>query len=380
MSLHLSDRRLRQIRDVQELMIAARERPAVEPWAEDVHAAMARLFGVERSLLVLPMGHSNEILVHPSNMADQTVRGFRQAMSSTPPGINEYDDPLLNRAMKRLAMAGVRVWSVRSAERVTGIRLEAMPRLYPEVIQPGRLDDHVGMTHALPSGQALFHVFADPGGVAHLDEQVLQIFHLLQPAFAVATLRWANGAGDDALLQSALDAVGGGAALYRDGTEYFRNDALRELLRSDPQREEITEAMRAHARRLTLASNSCQLLIAADLDARSLTTSRNRYRLTATRFDRQSDGLSATVMVSVRAAIPPLPETRQLAERYGLTARQAETALLLARGMTNREIADRLGVSEHTARHHAQRVLEKVGTGTRKALAVRLLAGRHLSP
>lgn len=83
-------------------------------------------------------------------------------------------------------------------------------------------------------------------------------------------------------------------------------------------------------------------------------------------------------MVTVHPAVPLLPGEAELRERYGLTARQAEVARLLARGRSNREIANRLGISPHTARHHAQRVLEKVGAPSRKPLALHLLADRRI--
>jgi len=49
----------------------------------------------------------------------------------------------------------------------------------------------------------------------------------------------------------------------------------------------------------------------------------------------------------------------------GLTRRQLEIARLLASRATNAEIASSLGISVHTARHHSQRVLEKLGITSR---------------
>jgi DNA-binding CsgD family transcriptional regulator len=377
-SLHLSDHRIRKIREVQELFVAPPDRPGVERWAEAVHSAVSSLFGTERSLLILPRGGPDDMLVHAFQLDERTVRGFREAMAGTGAQVNEYNDPLLDRAMRRLAKAGVRVWSARSAEQVTRIRLAEMPRLYPELIQPGRLEEHVGMTHPLPEGQALFHVFADPGGATRLNDEVLQMFHLLLPTFGVTAVALATGPPGDVPLRAALDAAGGAAALYRNGAELYRSAALRDLLRSEECRDDLVAAMLHHARRFAGASNGCDLMSAVDVAPRFLEAPGNRYRLTATPFEPQTEGCPTTVMVSVRAALPPFPERAHLVERYRLTTRQADVALLLAQGMTNREIADRIGVSEHTARHHAQRVLEKVGTGTRKALAIRLLADRDL--
>lgn len=49
-----------------------------------------------------------------------------------------------------------------------------------------------------------------------------------------------------------------------------------------------------------------------------------------------------------------------LASRFGLTAQESRVALLLAEHRSNREIAELLGVSVHTARHHTERVLSKL--------------------
>lgn len=55
----------------------------------------------------------------------------------------------------------------------------------------------------------------------------------------------------------------------------------------------------------------------------------------------------------------------ELQSRYGLTDRQVEVARLLARGMSNAEIAEALGLSTYTARNHTEQVLLKLGASTR---------------
>lgn len=64
-----------------------------------------------------------------------------------------------------------------------------------------------------------------------------------------------------------------------------------------------------------------------------------------------------------------------VARRCRLTARQTEVARLLLARRSNREIADQLGVSFHTARNHVQTVLDKLGVSSR-AQARRLLEPR----
>ena len=57
---------------------------------------------------------------------------------------------------------------------------------------------------------------------------------------------------------------------------------------------------------------------------------------------------------------PPLdPRTR------GLTAREQEVALLVARGLTNRRIALELSISEHTVANHVRKILKKLGLRSR---------------
>jgi DNA-binding CsgD family transcriptional regulator len=59
-------------------------------------------------------------------------------------------------------------------------------------------------------------------------------------------------------------------------------------------------------------------------------------------------------------------------ERYDLTPREAQVAQLLSRRATNREIAEQLGVSPHTVRHHIEGVFAKLGVHSRRAIARRL--------
>src|SRR5688500_13453516 len=53
-----------------------------------------------------------------------------------------------------------------------------------------------------------------------------------------------------------------------------------------------------------------------------------------------------------------------------LTAREREVLGLLARGMSNPQIAARLAISEHTAKFHAGQILAKLGAATRTEAVV----------
>ena len=64
----------------------------------------------------------------------------------------------------------------------------------------------------------------------------------------------------------------------------------------------------------------------------------------------------------------------QLMQRFGLTSRQAAVARLLARGLTNPEIAEALAISRFTVRNHAEQVLAKIGVAGRGRVASALRA------
>jgi len=57
---------------------------------------------------------------------------------------------------------------------------------------------------------------------------------------------------------------------------------------------------------------------------------------------------------------------------YGLTARELEVAVLLAQGRSNAAIAEALQISAHTARHHSQRILTKLGVHSRAEAGAKL--------
>ena len=65
------------------------------------------------------------------------------------------------------------------------------------------------------------------------------------------------------------------------------------------------------------------------------------------------------------------------ARRAGLTAREVEVLSLVAEGLSNRQVAARLVVSEHTVHRHLANVFAKLGVSSRAA-AVSLAAEREL--
>ena len=63
----------------------------------------------------------------------------------------------------------------------------------------------------------------------------------------------------------------------------------------------------------------------------------------------------------------------QLRVTFGLRGREPQVALLAAEGLSNADIAQRMRLSAHTVRHYLERVLDRLGLHSRKALALHLM-------
>lgn len=83
------------------------------------------------------------------------------------------------------------------------------------------------------------------------------------------------------------------------------------------------------------------------------------------------------VAVTIELARPD-DLARILLDSYGLTPRETDIVLLLARGLSTKEIAAELAISAHTVRDHTRAVYEKAGVGNRGELVAALFANHVL--
>lgn len=79
-----------------------------------------------------------------------------------------------------------------------------------------------------------------------------------------------------------------------------------------------------------------------------------------------SDSLTTALAVSLRSA-PVLDETRDIAR---LSPREVDVLYCIANGMSNRQIADHLGISDGTVKVHVKHVLKKLNFATRVEAAL----------
>jgi HD-GYP domain-containing protein (c-di-GMP phosphodiesterase class II) len=127
--------------------------------------------------------------------------------------------------------------------------------------------------------------------------------------------------------------------------------------------------------RANMLSPSARILAAADVYAAMRELRPHRAARTAVEA---ADGLLAEVRAgrlggeaadAVLAAAGH-PMTRRIERPAGLTAREVEILRLLARGLLNKEIARRLGITTKTVGNHVEHIYAKTGVSTRAAAAL----------
>jgi non-specific serine/threonine protein kinase len=88
----------------------------------------------------------------------------------------------------------------------------------------------------------------------------------------------------------------------------------------------------------------------------------------------------ALALLAALPAPPPHPHARSASDAHPLTHREREIAALIARGLTNRAIAERLVIAERTAETHVSNILGKLGLDTRAQIATWAVARRLRQP
>ena len=170
----------------------------------------------------------------------------------------------------------------------------------------------------------------------------------------------------DALPEAVMiyDASGNLVHANPRALELVRNDARRDAAaRVQAEAQRIAWTVSATARRAS--SRSAGGAATRDASVREVRAGANVFRLRGTFAPAGTLGAEPSVFVTAAfETVNPLTDD-ELRAQFGLSAREIEVARLVAAGLSNQEIAEKIGVSFFTARNHVERMLAKLGVGSR---------------
>ncbi|MGZ3462867.1 MAG: LuxR C-terminal-related transcriptional regulator [Gemmatimonadaceae bacterium] len=201
-----------------------------------------------------------------------------------------------------------------------------------------------------------------------------QMLELLVPAFLGGVGTHIRLSRQRAALASVLDSMSVGVTIVDvDGKVIDENQAMKALMATESERNRVRAAVRQVALGVAnIVARRKSPDWAKQGEAAEVRTASAQYRIKATFawggvLHRRDAVLALTERMLSHALT-----SEQLESRFRLTGREIETAQLMARGYSNREVATAMGISLNTARRHSEHVLLKLDVHSRAAVADRL--------
>lgn len=381
---------LEHLVQAQRALLAPFDLVQIDRWIETACASVRTVAECDHTLFFLPTssdrprrpGSGPETVPNRGGLAvlsDDTdpavLAAYEEAFTGWWGDAPAWDDPLLNAAWETRHRAGGGVFHERSLS--TREVVEDSP-FYQEALRPYGVRHVIGLAVDGPGGQeyAMVAAYERPDRPAFGDA-TLQSFRLLYPAFEAFARTHARFQSEPdtrvAALAATVDAFEFPILLIdADGRELHWNRALIDLLGRERTSTQLLDAVHAWARHLAqLRTRRSEHTEPLRSPPRIVMTDQGRYRIYGVPLDAALLGQEGA-LITLQCVGPPFPQAETLRARFALTPRQTEVVLLLARGRTDREIADALAISHSTARHHAEHALQKLDVRSRAGVAARL--------
>jgi DNA-binding CsgD family transcriptional regulator len=373
MSLVLSSVDTARFRAASETLLSPLECADIDAWAVEVLRRICELFRCDRAQLLIPRDDGLPMMWTESIRPEASAM-LREVFVGVEPGLFVLTVPELNRSHRGYQAAGIRVLNHAIDERVAG----AGPRSpdFGAFLVSERLA-YYRDPRPLPLGAAVLTLgFSRPADDPFGEEQAAELSALLMPALSAGAKMLLRLHATRTAVITAIDELGRAVALIepRDA-ELYRSRRLGELLVSEPQAEALLVTMRALARDvfgLRCVTTKTMAAARSSFGAREFRGARGLYRLRAVFMPAEGESTAPAILVEVERYGPPLPDAIDLVAQHKLTPREAEIALLLAVGCSDREIAKQLSLSPHTVRKHTEHIFDKLHLHSRKALLLYL--------
>lgn len=360
----LSDGDLRRIEPVQQVLLRPTDYDSIDGWRAAVNRALVTAFDADAAMFQL---RSPGLVLHYSDeLPVEQLSTYRELMPDFEQSMHIYQRSLRLGAGNRHM-----IWKHH-------LRWFYESDYYNELIRGMRAFDTTWLSAPAAGSRypAMLHIYHDhPSRGARFGARDVQLLRVLRPALETGARLALSAITSRASLTATLDAQQAGIIVYSlTGEMLHGNASVARIARTRRGERVILQAARELA--LGLAVPDPLALGDPASGSRRVATRVTEYELSAVRLGEGVFGLHPVVLVTVNAVEPSLPRRKVLRERFGLTARQAEVAILLAGRRTNPEIADMLCISQHTARRHTEAVLGKLSVRDRRDVAD-VLRGTH---
>lgn len=204
-------------------------------------------------------------------------------------------------------------------------------------------------------------------------EDARELMRTIRPAFQSGVdLRRRFGAGRAAFAR-VLDGLNQMLLLCDDaGRGLHENDALTRYQSEVSDGAMLAGSMEAFARSLALSRPWESEKGLPEASEREIRTPNGAFCLHGSYVAESVFGGGSAILIAADVQKASDVDPGRLADRFGLTPRQAETARFLAAGQSNAQIAERLGVSLFTVQKHVRQVLKKLGVNSRSKVGAAL--------
>lgn len=234
----------------------------------------------------------------------------------------------------------------------------------------------LGLRVRIPSGSVAAVCVHRDLALGPVPYHAIAALRAIAPAFRAGIAAWIGSIASRNNVVRMLDTLADPAILFDVAGELVHaNPAVERLaasvdtsrLKSEAQR--LAWSLGAAARRRSQGKVASPRVAGdASADAQGVRDTRigaTVYRLRGSIVGEQLLGAEPAVLVTMSASAAEPLSDETLHGEYGLTTREIQVARLIAEGLSNNEIADRLGVRFFTARNHVERTLAKLRVTSR---------------
>lgn len=379
---------LSEIERTLHTLVAPLEFEDWKSWQREVHTRLLDLTGADTLCMYTPMAAGFDAWISPHITPDVLMQYAKQAAANP-------DWDVIEAGFERFAgRDGEGV--AHESELVPRRTLEASA-FYHEFLLPNRILDITVAGVAFGGSQsARLHFSNVKRRSAAMHEQRQSLIRTVLPAFRSGLAQWRQIGERRQDLGRMLDVMADAVLLYdMAGSLVHANPAAAALMgrthsltgtesdRLQIEAQRVAWGMGSFSRRATgsLIGTPGAITAATTLPCatREVKVNGKSYTLRGSLAPAWMLGRDPGVIVTIESTSTKATSDADLRERFGLTTREVEVARLVASGLSNQALAEKLGVSFFTARNHVERLMGKMSAMNRAHIGALVRGDQALS-